>query len=309
MDSNKPRIEDEIDFKDVLKNPKRWFGLIYPLFLVVIIVIGTFYIQNMDTFTKNSIPAAIDDTSKLWKELSVNPAKNIAGIDLNIIRTPSKEFLEKGKTLFTQTCQACHGEKGMGDGVAGAALNPKPRNFTLGEGWKNGTTLTGIFKTLKEGIAGSGMVAYEFIPLEDRLAIIYYVRSLAPHFQPVTAKDIDELNAAEKLGETRTEPAQITSKMAISVISNEKSAMEAKAKTITETIKSSSNQVVAKSVTSPAKAAFAVLNSASWAESPEKFLTFAVYGSPLNGFNPKVSELSKEELGQLYTFMCQATGN
>ena len=31
---------------------------------------------------------------------------------------------------FTTTCATCHGEGGAGDGVAGAALDPKPANFT-----------------------------------------------------------------------------------------------------------------------------------------------------------------------------------
>jgi mono/diheme cytochrome c family protein len=35
----------------------------------------------------------------------------------------------KGKDLFTAQCQACHGEKGLGDGPAGSALNPKPANL------------------------------------------------------------------------------------------------------------------------------------------------------------------------------------
>lgn len=35
----------------------------------------------------------------------------------------------KGKAPFTTYCASCHGEKGDGNGPAGAALNPKPRNF------------------------------------------------------------------------------------------------------------------------------------------------------------------------------------
>ncbi|MCZ7582047.1 MAG: c-type cytochrome [Deltaproteobacteria bacterium] len=35
----------------------------------------------------------------------------------------------KGKAVYLQYCAACHGESGKGDGPAGAALNPKPRNF------------------------------------------------------------------------------------------------------------------------------------------------------------------------------------
>ncbi|MBI3629406.1 MAG: cytochrome c [Candidatus Rokubacteria bacterium] len=37
---------------------------------------------------------------------------------------------EKGKTLYGKYCVACHGESGKGDGPAGAALKPKPRDLT-----------------------------------------------------------------------------------------------------------------------------------------------------------------------------------
>jgi cytochrome c553 len=37
-----------------------------------------------------------------------------------------------GKSSFTTYCAVCHGAEGRGDGPAGAALTPKPRNFTDG---------------------------------------------------------------------------------------------------------------------------------------------------------------------------------
>ena len=39
------------------------------------------------------------------------------------------DALAKGKEQYTAVCQACHGEKGLGDGPAGAALNPRPANL------------------------------------------------------------------------------------------------------------------------------------------------------------------------------------
>ena len=37
---------------------------------------------------------------------------------------------EAAKAHFATVCAACHGEKGVGDGVAASALPVKPRNFT-----------------------------------------------------------------------------------------------------------------------------------------------------------------------------------
>ena len=38
-----------------------------------------------------------------------------------------------GKKNFDTLCFTCHGSTGQGDGPAGAALNPPPRNFAKGD--------------------------------------------------------------------------------------------------------------------------------------------------------------------------------
>ncbi len=37
-----------------------------------------------------------------------------------------------GKALFEANCASCHGTSGKGDGPVGAALNPPPRDFSVG---------------------------------------------------------------------------------------------------------------------------------------------------------------------------------
>lgn len=39
----------------------------------------------------------------------------------------------KGKPVFETNCASCHGTSGKGDGPVGAALNPKPRDFSTGQ--------------------------------------------------------------------------------------------------------------------------------------------------------------------------------
>ncbi len=47
------------------------------------------------------------------------------------------EDYEKGKALFNEKCQLCHGVKGDGNGPAAAAYSPKPANFTDAKFWKD----------------------------------------------------------------------------------------------------------------------------------------------------------------------------
>lgn len=62
---------------------------------------------------------------------------------------------KKGETHFKTLCVACHGEKGDGKGPAGAALTPRPTNFTDPA---NAERLTDewIYKMVKNGGAANG---------------------------------------------------------------------------------------------------------------------------------------------------------
>mgnify|MGYP001570579702 CR=1 FL=1 len=42
----------------------------------------------------------------------------------------SPENMATAQARFDALCSTCHGKTGIGDGPAGAVLNPKPRNYT-----------------------------------------------------------------------------------------------------------------------------------------------------------------------------------
>lgn len=61
----------------------------------------------------------------------------------------------KGEAQYKTMCVSCHGEKGDGAGPAGAALTPKPTNFTDPA---KAAALTDeyVYKVIKEGGAAVG---------------------------------------------------------------------------------------------------------------------------------------------------------
>jgi len=86
--------------------------------------------------------------------------------------------LAKGKTLFATNCSPCHGDAGKGDGIAGAALDPKPRDFTAGQ-FKYGTADWQLARTIWEGVPNSGMVGWNGrMQQPDAWTLVYYVKSL-----------------------------------------------------------------------------------------------------------------------------------
>jgi mono/diheme cytochrome c family protein len=94
---------------------------------------------------------------------------------------PTPDVLAKGKAIFEGkgTCFTCHGNSGKGDGVAGAALDPSPRNFTNPE-FNKIRTPGEMFWVVKNGSAGTGMIAYNPAMINDDEAweAITYARSL-----------------------------------------------------------------------------------------------------------------------------------
>lgn len=218
---NKRKIESEIDFKALLKNPTRLFGLVFIYFFVIALVIGLYYLDVMNTTAFNTFPGTSLDTLNIEREITPKVGGIKPAMDLELIKSPTKELIAIGKTKYDMTCASCHGNDGKGDGVAAAALDPKPRNFHDLEGWTNGRTFYDIYKSLHDGVPGTGMTAYEFLPAEDRVAIIHYLRTFAD-FPAVTDDEVkNKLDATYNLSAGIVVPNNISIKKSITLISEE----------------------------------------------------------------------------------------
>jgi mono/diheme cytochrome c family protein len=125
------------------------------------------------------------------------------------------EMVQVGRDIYDMACVPCHGLDGKGDGSVGATLSPRrapqPRDFTTAD-FKFRSTPSGqlptsadLFRTISEGIGGSGgpltfglrryrvMPGFGQMPVEQRLELIEYVKSLNPRFwdrPPITIVSI-----------------------------------------------------------------------------------------------------------------------
>ncbi len=69
---------------------------------------------------------------------------------------PSPEVAKEADAIWKTRCTSCHGALGKGDGAAGAALTPKPRDFTLAA-WQSSVTDAHIEKIIAEGGQAVGL--------------------------------------------------------------------------------------------------------------------------------------------------------
>ena len=101
----------------------------------------------------------------------------------------SKGDAKAGKTKYDANCAGCHGATGKGDGVAAAAINPKPQDHTNGK-LMNALTDKYLFDIIKDG--GKAMQKAALMPAankkltdQDIWDMVAYIRSLAdPPYKP-----------------------------------------------------------------------------------------------------------------------------
>ncbi len=90
----------------------------------------------------------------------------------------TEEQLTLGKTIFTKSCVACHGESGRGNGPAAAAFKQKPADFTDPEHSKYYSD-QGRMHIIKKGIKDTPMSGWETVLSEKEIQSVHaYIRSL-----------------------------------------------------------------------------------------------------------------------------------
>jgi len=109
-----------------------------------------------------------------------------------------------GAKLFQANCVSCHGVIGAGDGIAGAALDPKPANFHDPELVWNSAPYK-FYNTIRLGVPGTGMAAFSHFSDQEVWALAFYLKSLPyegaaadnSNSKSLTLQDIATLTDAE----------------------------------------------------------------------------------------------------------------
>ena len=82
----------------------------------------------------------------------------------------------QGAEVFKTNCEVCHGPQGHGDGPAGQALDPRPRNLAE---LQTKASDDFLFWRIREGKPGTSMVAWKGILTDDQVwQVISFIRTL-----------------------------------------------------------------------------------------------------------------------------------
>jgi len=289
------------------QNPGRFFGLLYPYVLIIVLAVGVYYLSHMGDIAQQKIPPIISSPTPV-SDLTFKQPIIIPPVDVYEISIPTPELIEIGRNIYNNSCASCHGANGTGNGPGSAGLNPAPRNFTKHDGWINGETITGIYTTLQEGIPNSAMIAYDFLTPKENFGLAHYIRSEFIADPPVDDEmDLLGLDILYDLSAGMNVPGQMPTESAMQLIAEKNEQKIEKVTAAVEVINSEPGDETSqllKSVTDDLQLAISALeNSNKWRGSEDLFINFLTINVNQNGFNGKIFNLNSDEWESLYNYL------
>lgn len=146
------------------------------------------------------IHPGVDMGEKVKEVASGADAVAVKEFDISTVKEPwieNADVAQYGEGIYKANCAMCHGENGMGDGAAGAALKPKPRDLVEGK-WTVGGDSISLFKTISDGIPGTSMAGFTQIKIENRWALVQYIRSITKNKVNDESSKLGEFAATAK---------------------------------------------------------------------------------------------------------------
>jgi len=98
-------------------------------------------------------------------------------------------FRALGAEVYRLRCIPCHGVNGNGKGIHAARLLVPARDFTKGV-FEIRSTPTGalptdedLFRSISRGMHGSAMIPWNWLPEDERWAVVAHVKAFSPRFR------------------------------------------------------------------------------------------------------------------------------
>ena len=290
-----------------MKDYLKYYGIIYIIFIIAVISAGTMYINDLPFFMRERAGGVqtLSNQDTVDADLPVVKGTLSPPVNVSAYLNPTQEMIDKGKNLYNMNCASCHGNEGRGDGVAGANLNPKPRNFHDLSGWTNGVTLPMLYKTLHEGITNRGMASYSNLPPEDRLNMIMYIRTFA-QYPPITQAQIDSIDQTYSLTKGVKQPNQIPVRLAMEKIIKSNETKDARVNNMAGYVikDRDSGAVIFRNITTDLhKALWALSSDTSWIFNSNYLVNIIGRNTVQNGFKASALYLSAGERDLLTMYL------
>ncbi len=271
--------------------------------LIIAALFGSLIIPGMRNANKPAKPTAVDAVvgESGWLNPEEFPPQRggvIPPVDPKTLMEPSTALVERGKTLFDGNCTQCHGATGKGDGPAAVTMIPKPRNLAESGEWKNGHELSGIYKTLTEGIKGTSMAAFDYFSRKDRMALVHYVQSLGKFDSEAGDPEALEALAKELASAGEIVPNKIPVSLAMAKLKEEYVA--APRLSVPWEAHGAGAAILRRIVRDSDRAGRFLALSPAWRSSYQALAESVLLNAPGNGFSVQAATLSASEWRELY---------
>ena len=252
------------------------------------------------TLSSSSDTRKVDFRKPHPAEVQPSLGRPIPPMDVAAALKVSSAAIAAGKTIYQAQCSTCHGPDGLGNGQAGASLDPKPRNFAASEAWKNGFSIVTIFDTLSEGLAS--MPSFDFLAPEQRFSLAHYVQSLGAFDHGPEPEDaVQYLDSKYQLSRGGREPNRIPLSAALENALTEK--IDAEIRMPSASDQSAAASLVRRMVKSPERVSAVLGQLSSKGEDMAYIKRIVESGAPANGFSPEVALLTDAEKAILFEYL------
>ena len=133
----------------------------------------------MDPMTPAAMPMADGHTAAHHMNADHMAADHGVSAEAAAVKNPipaSSESASRGAAIFSQSCTACHGKTGEGDGPAAAGLNPKPADLHADH--VQGNSDGALFWIISHGREGTVMPAWNTVfSDEQRWDVVNFLRT------------------------------------------------------------------------------------------------------------------------------------